>query len=101
MAVITTVRGRLRDADPAAAMAHHNEIVDRLRPRGEPFGSVGHAAYARADDPREFLAIDRWQSVEGLQRFMADPSVPAELASLFESPPEVTIWIERDGWRAF
>ncbi len=101
MAYITTVRARLRDADPAAAMKAHNAIVDRLRPRGEPLGGVGHTTFANAEDPREFLAIDRWDSVEGLQRFMSDPSVQAEIGSLFDGPPQVTVWGERDGWRAY
>ncbi len=101
MAYITTVRAKLRDADPDAAMKHHNEIVDRLRPRGEPFGGVGHSTFADTGDAQEFLAIDRWTSIEGLQQFMTDPSVQREIGSLFEGPPQITIWSEREGWRAY
>ena len=101
MSYVTTVRARLRDPDQAAAMQHHNEIVGRLRPRGEPFGGVGHATFAKADDPREFLAMDRWESLEGVQQFMGDPSVQQEIASLFDGPPEVTIWAVRDGWTTY
>jgi len=101
MGYITTVRARLRDADPAAAMANHNEIVDRLRPRGEPLGGVGHTVFANAEDPQEFLAVDRWESVEGLQKFMGDPSVQAEIGSLFDGAPQVTVWAEREGWRSY
>jgi quinol monooxygenase YgiN len=101
MGYITTVRARLRDADQAAAMDQHNAIVDRLRPRGTPLGGVGHSVFANAQDPREFLAIDRWDSIEGLQQFMGDPSVQQEIGSLFEGPPDVTVWAEREGWRAY
>ncbi len=101
MGYITTVRARLRDAEPAAAMEQHNSIVDRLRPRGTPLGGVGHMVFANAQDPREFLAIDRWENVEGLQQFMGDPSVQQEIGSLFEGPPDVTVWAEREGWRSY
>lgn len=101
MAYITTVRGRLRSNDPAEAMQAHNDIVDRLRPRGEPFGGVGHHTFVDPQDPQAFLAIDDWESVEGLQRFMGDPSVQAEIGGLFDGPPDVTVWAAREGWRAY
>jgi hypothetical protein len=101
MSYITTVRARLREADPAAAMERHNEIVGRLRPRGTPLGGVGHAVYANAQDPQEFLAVDRWETMEGLQQFMGDPSVQAEIGGLFDGPPDVTVWAVRDGWTAY
>jgi hypothetical protein len=101
MSYITTVQARLRDADPAAAMASHNAIVARLRPRGEPLGGVGHMVFANAQDPVEFLAVDRWDTMEGLQQFMGDPSVQAEIGGLFASPPEVTVWAVREGWTAY
>jgi len=101
MGYITTVRGRLLDADQAAAMANHNSIVARVRPRGEPLGGVGHMVFANAQDPREFLAIDRWETIEGLQTLMGDPSVQAEIGGLFDGPPEVTIWAEREGWTTY
>ena len=100
MSYITTVRARLRDPDPDAAMTAHNGIVDRLRPRGEPLGGVGHMVFANAQDPQEFLAVDRWESMEGLQQFMGDPSVQGEIGSLFDGPPDVTVWAE-SGWASF
>jgi hypothetical protein len=32
---------------------------------------------------------------------MGDPSVQQEIGSLFEGPPDVTVWAEREGWRAY
>lgn len=101
MSYITTVRARLRDADPAAALERHNGIVGRLRPRLEPAGGIGHMVFANAQDPGEFLAVDRWETIEALQRFMGDPSVQQEIGSLFDGPPDVTIWAVRDGWTAY
>jgi hypothetical protein len=96
----TTVRVRLRDADPAAARARHNEIVAKLRPMLEPKGGSSHMVFANAEDPREFLAIDRWDSADGLTA-LQDPAVQAEIASLFDGPPQVTVWAVRDGWTAY
>ena len=101
MSYITTVRARLGDADPEAAMRHHNEIVGRLRPRGEPLGGVGHMVFANAQEPLEFLAVDKWDTMEGLQAFMGDPSVQQEIGRLFEGPPEVTVWAVREGWTTY
>ena len=101
MQYITIVRGRLKDADPEAAAAAHNAIVDELRPRSEPLGAVGHQAYADPQDPGTFVAIDRWSNVEGLQQFLSDPTVQARLGSMFDGQPDVTVLAEREGWRAF
>ena len=57
--------------------------------------------FANAQDPGELLAVDRWQTLEALQRFMADPSVQQEIGSLFDGPPDVTVWAVRDGWTAY
>jgi quinol monooxygenase YgiN len=98
MKYIVTVRGRLK---PAADQAAHDATVDRLSPISRPLGALGHQAYLNPQDPREFLAIDTWQSMEGLQQFMAHPENPgAAIASLFENPPDITVWSE-SGWRAF
>jgi quinol monooxygenase YgiN len=101
MSYITTVRARLRDADPAAAQERHNGIVARLRPTLEPAGGIGHMVFANAQDPGEFLAVDRWETIEALQRFMGDPSVQQEIGSLFDGPPDVSVWAVRDGWTAY
>jgi quinol monooxygenase YgiN len=101
MQYITIVRGRLKDADPDAARDAHNAIVDSVRPHSEPMGAVGHQAYVEPQDPGSFVAIDRWSNIEGLQTFLGDPSVQAQLGSMFDGRPDVTVLAEREGWRAF
>ncbi len=101
MQYITIVRGRLKDADQDAARDAHNAIVDSVRPRSEPMGAVGHQAYVEPQDPGSFVAIDRWSNIEGLQAFLGDPSVQAQLGSMFDGLPDVTVLAEREGWRAF
>ena len=101
MQYITIVRGRLKDVDQAAAQKAHDTIVDSVRPRSEPMGSVGHQAYVDVQDPGSFVAIDRWSNIDGLQKFLGDPSVQAQLGSMFDGQPDVAVLAERDGWRAF
>lgn len=101
MALITKVQGRLRSADPEVAKAEHNGIVAKLIPGTQANGGTGHMVFANTADPMEFLAIDRWESLEGLQKFLGDPSVQAEIGGMFEGRPDVTIWMPREGWTAF
>jgi quinol monooxygenase YgiN len=101
MEYISIVRGRLKDTDQDAARDAHNAIVDALRPRSEPLGAVGHQAYVDPQDSSSFVAIDRWSNMGGLQQFIGDPSVQAQLGGMFAEPADVTILAEREGWRAF
>lgn len=101
MPYYTTVRARLKDADPEAAREAHNAVVARLRPGNTELGGVGHRVFANVQDPQEFLALDTWESMEGLQQAFGNPDTQREIGSLFDGQPEVTIWSPRDGWTAF
>jgi hypothetical protein len=48
----------------------------------------------------EFLAVDTWNNLDGLQKFMSDPNVAAAFGQLFDGMPDVTIWAE-SGWASF
>lgn len=101
MPFYTTVRGRLNRADPQAAMELHNGIVGRLTPRNKPLGGVGHRVFENVQDPMEFLAMDTWETMEGLQQAFANPDTQAQMGSMFDGPPQVTIWSPREGWTTF
>jgi quinol monooxygenase YgiN len=98
---ITTVRAKLLDADLGAAMERHNGIVERLRVKLEPMGGSGHAVYANTTDPREFLAIDQWESLKAMQAGLGDPATQQEMGSMFEGAPQITVWVVRDDWTAY
>jgi hypothetical protein len=97
---IVTVRGVLKDTAEGAAQKTHDAIIGRLSPRGRSLGSAGHRTFLNTQDQREFLAIDTWESAEGMQEFMSDQSVGAEIGSLFERQPQVTVWAE-SGWAGY
>jgi hypothetical protein len=101
MPFYTTVRGRLNNTDPQKAMDLHNGIVARVTPVNEPLGATGHRVFVNVQDPMEFLAMDTWESVEGLQQAFANPQTRAEIGSMFDGEPQVTIWAPREGWTTF
>ena len=101
MPFYTTVRGRLNNTDPQKAMEVHNGIVARVTPVNEKLGATGHRVYVNVQDPMEFLAMDTWESLEGLQQAFGNPDTRAEIGSMFDGEPQVTIWAPREGWTAF
>ena len=101
MPFYTTVRGRLNNADPHTALEVHNGIVARLTPRNAQLGATGHRVFANVQDPQEFLAMDTWETMEGLQAAMGSPETQAEIGSMFDGPPDVAIWSPREGWTTF
>lgn len=100
MNYITIVRGQLKTADLAAAQAAHDAIVAKLSEMTRPLGAVGHQPHLSPRNPGEFMAIDTWNNLEGLQQFMSNPAVAAELGQMFAAPPDVSVWAE-SGWAAF
>ena len=101
MKYVVTVRGRLKSADEREAQVVHDAIVARLDPVGQPLGALGHMPMLNPQDRREFQAMDTWNSLEGIQQFMTSSADPGSaIGSMFEAPPEVTIWAEA-GWTSF
>lgn len=101
MPFYTTVRARLKHADVQDAMDAHNGVVSRIVDTTKANGGSGHRVFANPEDPRDFLAMDTWESLEGMQKSYGDPTIQAEIGSLFESPPEVKVWAPREGWTTF
>jgi hypothetical protein len=100
MKYIVVVRGKLIATDEQTAQAGHDAAVAKLSPIGKSLGSSGHRAYLNPQNRQEFMAIDTWDSPEGMQKFMGDPNTAAEIGQLFEGQPEVTIWVEA-GWSGY
>ena len=99
MNYITVVRGRLKGS-PEQAKAMHDGTVDQLSVMTRPMGAVSHKPHLNPKDPKEFLAIDTWNNLEGLQKFMGDPKVAEAFGALFEGMPDISVWAETD-WASF
>jgi len=100
MPFYTTVRARLKD-DPQQAMAAHNAVVEAVKPTTLAAGGTGHRVYGNVQDPADFMAMDTWETLEGMQQAYGDPEVQAKIFSLFDGPPEIKVWSPRDGWSSF
>jgi len=99
MNYITVVRGKLKGT-PEEAKAGHDATVEQLSQMTRPMGAIGHKPHLNPADPSEFLAIDTWNNLEGLQKFMSDPKVAEEFGKLFDGQPDISVWAESD-WASF
>jgi hypothetical protein len=97
MRYIVTVRGMLKSADEEESQKTHDATVEKVSPLGKSMGSTGHQAYLNPQNRREFLAIDFWDNLEGIQKLYSDPNLATEFGKLFEGQPEVVIWAD-SGW---
>lgn len=96
MAVLVTIRGRLRD-EPEAIKKIHDEVTAATKDMAQQAGDISHRVYLNPQDPRDFLGIDEWKTAEAVQGFSANPQIQKFFGQMFGSPPEVTIW-EDHGW---
>jgi quinol monooxygenase YgiN len=99
MNYITVVRGKLKGST-AEAKAAHDATVEKLSAMTRPMGAIGHRAHLNPQNPSEFLAIDTWNNMDGLQSFMNNPEVATAFGSLFDGMPDISVWSESD-WASF
>jgi quinol monooxygenase YgiN len=95
MKYTVTVRARLK-ADPAAAKKYHDEVTRATKDQAKQAGDLTHKIFLSAQDPRAFLGIDEWSTLEGLQKFSASPEIQQFFGNLFDGRPEVTVWVDSD-----
>lgn len=90
-----TVRATLREA-PAAAKKLHDDVTRMTKDAAKEAGDLTHVVYLDPRDPRAFLGIDTWSSLEGIQRFASSPQIRDFFGKLFEGESEVRIWVDSD-----
>lgn len=100
MRYVVIVRGRLKAVPDSEAEAAHQALFDKLSERARSLGNTGHLPLRGAQDSREFVVIDVWESLEGLRAIMDDPALAEDLATLYDGPPEVTVW-QDTGWASY
>jgi quinol monooxygenase YgiN len=96
MAVLVTIKGRLRD-DSDAIRKIHDEVTAATKEMAMQAGDISHRVYLNPMDQRDFLGIDEWQSGEAVAAFSANPQIQEFFGRMFEGPPEVTVY-EGSGW---
>src|SRR5690242_11903146 len=69
-----TVRARLRGT-PAEAKKLHDDTTRATKDMAKQAGDLTHTIYLDPQDPKAFLGIDTWSTLEGLQKFAASPQI--------------------------
>jgi len=91
---------KIESCSQKEAQMAHDATVEKLSEMTRPMEALHHKAHLNPQAPMEFLAIDTWNNLEGLQKFMGDLQVAAAFGALFEEMPDISIWAESD-WAAF
>ena len=99
MKYIVTVRGNLK-GDRAQAEAVHNATIAQVSPQAKEMGSTGHQTFLNPENEKDFLAVDFWNNMEGIQKLYSDPNLAEEFGKLFDGEPEVVVWAN-SGWEGY
>jgi quinol monooxygenase YgiN len=96
MPVTITIRARLKG--PTESMRKiHDDVTGATKEMAKQAGDISHVVYLGAQDPRDFLGIDTWQSAEQAEVFAGSPQIQEFFGRLFEGQPEVKVWTD-SGW---
>jgi len=95
MKYTVTIRARLRD-DQAKARKLHDDVTGATKDVAKQAGDLTHVVYLDPRDPRAFLGIDTWSTLEGLTKFAQSPEIRDFFGKLFEGEPEVRVWVDSD-----
>jgi len=95
MKYTVTVRARLKES-PAAAKKYHDDVTGATKDQAKQAGDLTHRVFLDPQDPKAFLGIDEWSTLEGLQKFAASPQIQEFFGKLFDGPPEVAVWVDSD-----
>ena len=107
---LLTIRGRLAAATLDAARDVHNQTAGAPAniAAAQGLGDVSHMVYvpvphdghAVGKGAGEFLVMDLWNNLEGLNTFFADPHVQQGGEMIF-SERDPVVWAEADGFTSF
>jgi quinol monooxygenase YgiN len=97
MTVKIVIRATLKGKDVEAIRKIHDEVTAATRHMAQEAGDISHRVYLNPQNPREFLGVDEWKSVEAGQAFASSPQIQEFFGRLFEGEPEVTVWKD-SGW---
>ena len=99
MQFVVTVRGNLK-GDRAQSQAVHDATMAQVSPEGRKLGSTAHQTFLNPENEKEFLAVDFWNNLEGIQKLYSDPNLAVEFGKLFDGEPEVVVWAN-SGWDSY
>lgn len=97
------IRGQLAAADLATSKGSHDALSKGGEAAAKAAGDIGHDALLGTKmlgtTENEFLAIDLWNDVNGMQKFYADPNFAKAFAALFKAPPpQPELFVHQPTW---
>jgi quinol monooxygenase YgiN len=95
MIYTVSIRARLRGT-PAEAKRYHDDVTTATKDAAKQAGDLTHAVYLDPRNPREFLGIDTWSSLEGITAFAGSAQIREFFAKLYDGDPEVHVWVASD-----
>jgi len=103
---LLSIQGTLASATLDAARALHNQTAGGRESvaAARALGDMSHMVYVpttqQGDAAGEFLILDIWKSMEGLNSFFANPQVQEQAGQIFSSRDPV-VWAPADGFISY
>jgi quinol monooxygenase YgiN len=84
------------------AMALHNQIVASNMNAAHLAGDLSHEVFFMLTPPGtpeslEFLAVDVWNNVEGMNAYYQNPAFASGVQQLFTTAPTISVWTQTTG----
>lgn len=102
---VVLVRGELFTDDMQEAKGVHDALAAGGEEAAKAAGDFGHdallgtALLGTAEDT--FLGLDRWNDLDGMSSFYANPDFAAAFGMLFASPPTVETFAHQPSWHGW
>jgi len=103
---LLSIRGTLASSTLEAARKLHNSTAGAPAnvAAAQSLGDVSHMVYVPMEAPKkgagEFLILDIWNSMEGLNNFFANPTVQEQAGQIF-SQRDPVVWSAMEGWVSY
>jgi len=103
---LLAIRGNLLPPTIEAAQTIHNETAGAPAnvTAARALGDLSHMVYVPTDRPKsgagEFLILDLWNSMNGLNQFFANPQVQEQGGRIFRSRDPV-VWAPAEGFNTY
>src|SRR4051812_15559017 len=101
---LLAIRGTLAPKTQEAARAIHNETAGAPPnvAAARALGDLSHMVYVPAEQSAtgEFLILDLWNNLDGLNQFFANPQVQEQAGHIFDTRDPV-VWAPADGFASY
>ncbi|MBK8256078.1 MAG: hypothetical protein IPK82_25845 [Polyangiaceae bacterium] len=99
------VRGTLFTTDMTEAQTQHDMLASGGESAAKAAGDVAHHVFLGTallgTQENQFLAMDRWTSVDGMQTFYSNPDFQAAFGALFSGPPMLETFERQPEWHTW